>query len=156
MSESRDSMKVIFLLERDELGYPPVERELLWCNPGLSGTYEIASIPFFVRGIALSDLVRVEHDPLGPSFAGRVATRNHSTIRLAGPDLDIAERELRDMGCDAEWSGRWNILAVDVPPELAARARGYIQAGTVSHGWDYEEGCASLAWVRAAAPPEHS
>jgi hypothetical protein len=155
MSDSSDSLKVIFLLERDERGYPPVERELLWCNPGPAGTYEIANIPYFVRGIALWDLVRVEHDPLGPRFAGRVMTRNHSTIRLAGPDLDIAERELRALGCDAEWSGRWNILAVDVPHEVAVRARGYIEAGAATHRWDYEEGSVAPAWVRAAAPPEH-
>lgn len=49
MNDGGDWLKVTFLLERDESGYPPVERELLWCKPGIARTYEIASIPFFVR-----------------------------------------------------------------------------------------------------------
>jgi Domain of unknown function (DUF4265) len=55
-----ESVKILFKLEQDEDGYPPVTVEGLWATRLADDTVEVDSIPFFVRDTSLGDVVRVE------------------------------------------------------------------------------------------------
>ncbi len=45
-------VKIVFELQQDEDGYPPVTRESLWATPTDGGLYRLDNIPFFAHGCA--------------------------------------------------------------------------------------------------------
>jgi hypothetical protein len=53
-------MKIKFMLERDEEGYPPFDSELLWARQVGGGVYEIDSIPMFAKLVSWGDKVTVD------------------------------------------------------------------------------------------------
>jgi hypothetical protein len=53
------SVKVIFELPQDEDGWPPAGSEGLWAVPVTPDVVRLDNTPFFVRGVATGDLIRV-------------------------------------------------------------------------------------------------
>ena len=75
-------VKVLFRLEKDEDGYPPVEVESLWGIVRLDGV-EPDNTPFFARGVALGDIVNLRKASDGALEFESVARRGgHSTYRI--------------------------------------------------------------------------
>jgi hypothetical protein len=68
-SISDDRVKIHFRLEVDEDGWPPASVESLWAVDLGDGTIRLDNVPWFVRGVASDDIIRVEIDEDGLRWA---------------------------------------------------------------------------------------
>lgn len=102
-------------------GWPPVSVETLWVKSLHSGKYQIDNSPFFVRGLAVGDVVEGE----GTSgellrFLGKVSAGGHSTVWVMaltdGARLSVAA-EIKELGCYVESSPWQSLLSVDIPDQ---------------------------------------
>jgi hypothetical protein len=129
---------------------PSPRWEYLWGRERGDGTFEIDSVPFFVRGVSVGDRVSVVRHELGLRFRHLIASGGHSTLRVlfadqqgqAGADPAIAQLRqiLRRLGCTSELSDVPGLLAVDVPPTAAVpQVRSFLQTGHERGLWDLEE-----------------
>lgn len=140
-----DYVKIFFRLVRDEDGYPPVEVESMWAISRPEG-YELDSIPFYARGIALGDIVQTKTAPDGGLEFDRVVRRGgHSTYRiwLRDPrpdDPQFTIDELRGRGLAVESPFPY-LLAADVPPAVPLEdAEAFLFTGEDSNRWGLQEG----------------
>jgi hypothetical protein len=149
---TKDRVRVSFDLERVD-GWPPVAAETMWCEPLGLFRYRIDNIPFFVRRIALDDVVFATGRGLPLRRFQRLHRyAGHCTIRLIpnnAADVATIRAELDALGCDTEFDGDHKLVAIDVPPAADARAvKRAILAGAGSR-WEYEEGSISPTWIAA-------
>ncbi|MFI6735270.1 DUF4265 domain-containing protein [Nonomuraea sp. NPDC050451] len=76
----------MFELEQDDDGWPPAGSERLWAVSVAPGRARLDDIPFFVRGVACGDVVRIEADVEGTVWAKEVVEYSgNCTIRVV-PD----------------------------------------------------------------------
>ncbi|QDU82534.1 hypothetical protein Pla110_42920 [Polystyrenella longa] len=136
--------KINFLLEQDEDGWPPVTAESLWAIEREEGMYEIANIPFFVRGIAYGDIVKASTETGELIFEEKVEYLGHITLRIILYDLSCMKRvceELEKLGCDWEGSHLNNLISVDVPPQSEyENVLEFLRIYIESEQLEYEEG----------------
>lgn len=138
-----EHVKVLFRLEKDEDGYPPEDVESLWGVLRSEGV-ELDNIPFFAKGVALGDMLKVQEAPDGAlEFDGVVQRGGHSTYRILlvkkrPGDPKHTMDELIDLGLSVEEDA--GLLAVDVPPDVSlASIREYLFEGIDSGRWEAEE-----------------
>jgi hypothetical protein len=113
-----DHQRMEFRLEIEE-NWPPVSTETLWVESVGAGSYKIDNAPFFVKNIAVGDIVdgeRTNGELL--SFERKTASGGHSTIWVIALEDEIRQ-PLRDsiysMNCSFE-SGPWpSLISIDVP-----------------------------------------
>ena len=137
-------VKILFTLEQDEDGYPPISVESVWARKTPDNFYEIDNISFYVRGISYKDVVNAERDDEGALYFKSVVRRaGHSTVRVIVSDLkdrDDLQKKLEDFGCSWEGSNQPSLIAVDIPPEVKlASVLQFLQHGFEQERWDYEE-----------------
>jgi hypothetical protein len=157
---SENHVKVDFRLETDEDGWPPASVESLWAVDVGDGTVRLDNTPWFVRGVARRDIIRVEVDGEGGLWAGEtVQASQHCTIRLivlkdggsAAARQTVLETFHR-LGTTGEGIEQFRMVALDVPPDAdLPRIRKLLEHGEAEGWWQWEEGCVTTAW-RAAAP----
>jgi hypothetical protein len=113
---------VLFALEIED-GWPPVATESIWCERR-DGNYQLKSIPLFIRGLAVGDIVAATPDKESRQIHDYdvLDVSGHSVIWMLNPvKLDIAEfiSELEALGCKvATGLLGYNHYAIDVPPEV--------------------------------------
>lgn len=137
--------KVIFRLERDEDGFPPVEMETLWvraCAEKSQGILD--SIPFFADDVALNDVVELDRHGDEIWYRNVVTEGGHTTTRVYSSDPDVLARlreDLLQLGCRSERSQKFGLLAVDVPPSVDYReVVSFLKGGEDRGQWEYFEG----------------
>jgi hypothetical protein len=153
------AVKVHFDLPRDEAGWPPVEVESLWAETVRAGVVRLTNVPWFVRGVASGDLIRVEPDGDGVLWAAEhLEWSGNCTIRVvpspSGPLRGSRQRVLdtfQPFGVTGEGIQQFGLVALEVPPgaDLAGVQR-VLRAGARDGWWYYEEGCVSAEWAAAA------
>ncbi|MFF4709309.1 DUF4265 domain-containing protein [Streptomyces sp. NPDC001288] len=121
VTEGRKLFKVAFDLPEEASDWPPVSVERLWGEKtDVRFEIRVVNTPFFVRGIAYGDLIRVvpDHDRRELVFDSFTAESGHSTIRVvvmdAGARGDI-EAVILAAGCSWELGQSDSLLAVDIP-----------------------------------------
>ncbi|MEU4619701.1 DUF4265 domain-containing protein [Actinoplanes sp. NPDC023801] len=154
------SVKVHFDLPRDAADWPPVDVESLWADTVSGDVVRLTNVPWFVRGIASGDLVRVRPDADGVLWAiEHVEWSGNCTIRVAplrsGPLRGSRQRVLdafEPFGVTGEGIQQYGLVALEVPPgaDLAGVQR-VLRAGARDGWWDYEEGCVGDDWTAAAS-----
>ncbi|MEU6414250.1 DUF4265 domain-containing protein [Microbispora sp. NPDC046933] len=157
-SEEAARVRVVFDLPQDENGWPPAASERMWAVPVAPGRVMLDNIPFFVRGVALGDVVRIETDDEGVVRAAEaVEFSGNCTIRVVPFTREPAGRQavldaFASWGVEGEGAEQFGLVALNVPPtaDLAAVRRLLVQ-GEADGLWDYEEGCVTDAW-RALDP----
>lgn len=154
-SISGDHVKVHFRMDMDEDGWPPASVESLWAVDLGDGTMRLDNTPWFVRGVASDDIIRVEIDDEGVRWAGEtVRASENCTIRLIvlkdGGSADARQSVLEifhKLGTTGEGIERYRMVALDVPPEAdLLRIRKLLEHGTAEDWWHWEEGCVTAAW----------
>lgn len=96
--------KVAFDLAVERADWPPVSTERLWGEKtGVKFEVRVVSVPFFARGIAYGDLVRVrpDHERRELVFEEFTAESGHSTVRVVVMDASAGggvETRLRAAG----------------------------------------------------------
>ncbi|GLW64561.1 hypothetical protein Arub01_28050 [Actinomadura rubrobrunea] len=151
----QEAVRVVFELPREDDDWPPAASERVWAFPVAEDRAEVANIPFFVRGIALGDVVRTEVDDEGVLW-GREAVQwsDNCTIRvtvfrngaLAGDRRAVLDM-FAPLGVEGEGIAQTALVALNVPPtaDLAA-VRDLLRRGRSEGWWDYEESCTTPAW----------
>jgi hypothetical protein len=139
-----DLPEVYVKLERDKLGYPPKDWEQLKAEPtDREDQYRLKSIPFYARGLAYEDEVRVNTSLEGyyPAIETVVKRSGYSTMRLWLKDEDNREAlidRLTEHGCLLEFNGR--MAAVAVPRGVFDVISDYICDEKDRGRWDAEDG----------------
>ena len=148
-SDDDQRAKVYFRLTRDEDGWPPVEIESLWAKKIANDRFQLDNIPFYVRGVANGDLVRVKYLQGQAWFENVAKHSRHFTVRVLISSLKNVSkvREIfRGLGCQTEQDRIKVLIAIDVPPNVSyADVKSVLERGEAKGDWEYEEGLAPLA-----------
>jgi hypothetical protein len=148
---SDERIKVLFELNRDEDGYPPVEVEQLWAEPLGTHRYRIDNVPFFVKGISCQDIVEAVADSAGElRYRSLITASARSTLRVivfrnspdTRPIVDrVADlrRHLEQTGCSTELSYLPGLVAVDVDRSSLEGVIQFLIRGEQADLWEYEE-----------------
>ncbi|MFL6109609.1 MAG: DUF4265 domain-containing protein [Marmoricola sp.] len=149
----------MFQLETDEDGWPPVGSERVWAFHLGGDRYRIDNVPWFVRDVAVGDVVRAQAPDADshPVFIEMVEQSDHVTIRLvcfrSGPleaDLARALEPFTALGVYGEGASQYGMLALDIPPTAPLPAVvSTLRAGVEDGSWVYEEGRITLEWIDA-------
>jgi hypothetical protein len=135
--------KVVFQLEQDEDGYPPVTIESVWAREEADGRFVLDNIPFFATQATLGDLVDVAFEGGEARYVATVRHSGNSLIRVLcarGSDPADVRAGLAALGCSTEWLAAYSIVAVNVPPEVSlSEAQKFLNRGAESGKWEYEE-----------------
>lgn len=117
--------KVAFDLDSERADWPPVSVERLWGEKTeVKFEIRVANTPFFARGIAFGDLIRVRPDNERRElvFESFTSESGHSTIRiifLIRGERRLVEERLRSAGCNlTSMRGFASLIAVDIPPSV--------------------------------------
>jgi hypothetical protein len=147
-------LQVYFLF--DPTGeWPPVPSEGLRVEALPDGTFRLIEAPFFVRNVAVDDVVRAEKDD-GVLWAGeRVSWGGHQTLRVT-PRRDPALvtcgqvlEQFRALGLVGEELEEYELVAFDVPPSVPVQPiKDLLVSGETRNLWWYEEACIGASWPR--------
>jgi hypothetical protein len=149
---------VVFELTVED-GWPPVASERVWAFHLGGDHYRIDNAPWFVRDLAVGDVVRAEAPDAdsNPVFVELVQRSEHNTIRLicfrSGPlqgDLARALEPFTALGVYGEGVSQYGMLALDVEPTAPLPAIvSTLRRGVADGSWEYEEGRITPAWIAA-------
>ncbi len=132
MAES--DVEIWFKIQKTADGYPSSQEwEQLFAWP-VEGCFRIDSIPFFVKGVAVGDLVCATRTEDGLyKFAGLRSSSGHSTFRIwlaeSISNRDQIVNELKALGTQVETTFEGRLLAIDISPEHEAEVWDYLRAG---------------------------
>ncbi len=104
---------------------PDVGYEKLWARPSGGELYELESVPFFVYGVSLHDIVRALPDQEGwLQFLEVVKPSANRTIRVRPDTFTLTDRQGEDLlkklerfGCRTE-TRQPRLIAVNIPPDI--------------------------------------
>ncbi len=136
---------MLFQLEPDEDGCPPISVEGLWVRPTLSGNVVLDNIPFYAKGVAPGDELSISMNSQDEAwFAQLVKPGGKSVFRVhATSDEEIAKirEELLDLGIPSEVDRKTRLIALEVPATADIRpVLNYLVIGRTSDRFDFEEG----------------
>jgi len=139
-------VKVLFRLERDLSGWPPLNIEGLWAKEINESEYMLCNVPFYVRGIANGDVVSVVEERGERFFENVVREGGHGTIRVLlkrTEQLDDVLEKLEGFRCGIEVAEP-RLLAIDVQVETSLAALlEFLDAEEAAARLGYEVGCKS-------------
>ncbi|MFE2059506.1 DUF4265 domain-containing protein [Streptomyces sp. NPDC059446] len=156
---SDDHVKVHFRMEMDQDGWPPGSVESLRAVDLGDGRMRLYNTPWFVRGVASGDVIRVQPDDDGILWAGEtVQPSQNCTIRLIvlKDDGSAAARQsvlevFHRLGATGEGIERFGMVALQVPPQAdLLKIRQLLVHGETKEWWHWEEGCVTTAWEATA------
>lgn len=147
-------VQVQFPLKRDKEGWPPADTEEVWAIPLSPETVRVDSIPWFVRNIALDDLIGVQSTGDGRVvFVEKLKWSGNCTLRIIplGNDSEAGIRgvieRLSDFGVELEVVGHFGLVAANVRPSVdLIGLKSALDIGETQGWWSYEEGCIGGAW----------
>jgi hypothetical protein len=123
---------------------PDVGYENLWASPLTNKRYRIESIPFFVYGVSLLDIVTASADEQGVLHFGRLLESSGNRTLRARSD-DFAKKpsrrrkviaDLRLLGSDVEQL-RSRLLGINVPPTVDLQTVKDSLTNDARVSWDY-------------------
>ena len=153
-----EHVRVVFELPVDSEGWPPARTERLWAERVGEDTVRLDNIPFFVRGFALGDVVRIVVDDDGVLWAKEaVECSANCTIRIIPAKNGHLEEEhqavldaFAPFGVDGEGLSHFGLVALNIPADVdISRVKRLLIQGAASGRWHYEEGCVTPAWRTA-------
>ncbi|MFE4800570.1 DUF4265 domain-containing protein [Streptomyces sp. NPDC056708] len=140
--------------------WPPATIESLWTVDLGDGTVRLDNTPWFVRGVASDDKVKVEVDDEGLWWAGEpVRASDNCTIRLillkdggsAAARQTVLETFHR-LGTTGQGIEQLRMVALDIPPTAhLPRIRKLLEHGETKGWWHWEEGCVTAARTATAS-----
>ncbi|MGW6904843.1 DUF4265 domain-containing protein [Streptomyces sp. NPDC054940] len=116
--------KVAFDLPDETADWADASAERLWAGKtSVLMEVEVRNTPFYVKGIAFGDIVRVraDHERRELVFEEFVSESGHSTVRVIINDedaRDMVDAMLRSYECAWEIDATGYLWAIDVPPHV--------------------------------------
>ncbi|MEV8455541.1 DUF4265 domain-containing protein [Streptomyces sp. NPDC052095] len=123
------------------------------------GTVRLDNTPWFVRGVASGDVIRVDIDNDGLRWAREtVHASENCTIRLivlkdggSAAARQTALETFHRLGTTGEGIEQFRMVALDIPPAAdIQRIRKLLEHGDAKGWWHWEEGCVTAAWNASA------
>lgn len=141
------NQKVLFTLENDGDGYPPIEYELLNVTAISSDTFRIENAPFFVREVSYNDVVRATQSDLKEQFefveVVEESTFTSISIIILDKVMDVFLMDLlRGLDCVIEYGefGMFRMLSVAIPATTDYHAlRGQLEVLESQNKLSFEE-----------------
>jgi hypothetical protein len=116
--------KVAFDLPDESADWAHASAERLWARKTtVKMEVQVRNTPFYVKGIACGDIVRVraDHERREFVFEEFMSGSGHSTVRIIIKDddaRDIIDATLRGLECSWEIDATGYLWAIDVPPHV--------------------------------------
>ncbi|MFG2894542.1 DUF4265 domain-containing protein [Streptomyces sp. NPDC048248] len=116
--------KVAFDLPAETADWAHASAERLWTGKtSVQMEVEVRNTPFYVKGIAFRDIVRVrvDHERREFVFDEFVSESGHSTVRIIIKDDEVrgmVDATLRSFGCSWEIDATEALWAIDVPSHV--------------------------------------
>ncbi|GHV52486.1 hypothetical protein FACS1894181_15610 [Bacteroidia bacterium] len=111
-------VKVNFLLQQDEDGYPPFSVESIWTIKNGNNSYIVDSIPFYVCNLSIEDEIAVKKKQGELFFDKIIKESQNSTMRIYCKNevaINRLKATLLNLGCKWEFSNIKSLSAVNVP-----------------------------------------
>lgn len=128
--------KIGFPLEVKD-GWPPFDVEHIWVETE-GGNYIVKNLPFFIKGMALDDLIYADLDERGYALKWKqVKPSTNSTMWVIEHKMSDLSDKLESLGCKIERGSPGKLISVNVPESidvdrLDAALGPYEEAGTIS------------------------
>jgi hypothetical protein len=151
---SNGRIRVRFVLEQDDEGWPPAASEDIWAVPLSSEVARVDSIPWFVQNIALDDLIGVRSVGEGrAAYVEKLRWSGNCTLRIV-PLADDSEAGIRELvellsqyNVEIEIIEQFGIVATNVRNSVNVVAlKKLLDKGERQGIWTYEEGCVGGSW----------
>lgn len=149
-------VQIRFALAQED-GWPPQPDETLWAQPLGEGRYVIETPPWYVRAMAVDDIVQAGPRDDGTLWiSGLVAAGGRLTVRVLplrdgplGGDGEAVRVMFAALGVRAgPPSPEHGIVALDIPGDGDLRAiKALLIAGESQGSWDVDESQVSDAWL---------
>lgn len=124
MNIMRGFEKIVFDLEADADGYPPIEFESLWGARIGENSYVIDNLPYYVCGVSKGDTIAANRVG-GELMAARVVARGgHSTLRVFAEEPAARRaiiQHLQQLGARCSVTDGLSLFAVDIAPDTDFR-----------------------------------
>ncbi|MFF3126495.1 DUF4265 domain-containing protein [Streptomyces sp. NPDC057908] len=153
--------KVAFDLPVETADWARASAERLWTGKtSVQMEVQVRNTPFYVKGIAFGDIVRVraDHERREFVFEEFVSESGHSTVRIIINDDDVGgmlDAMLRSFECSWEIDATEYLWAIDVPPHVDYASMRIALLGVVDEGKiGIEEGALSRAHRNGLGLPE--
>ncbi len=163
MTEPEGYEKVLFRLPPEGDGWPPVSVEGMWAERVQPNVYRIANAPWFVRNLAVGDLVRTEPGDDGAMWVvQRLRPSGRLTVWVApskeGP-LKGNVRSVLEAFAGVGVAGEsvdeqygqvgepYGLIALDIPANVPLRPIwDLLMKGFDLNWWGFDEGCVNTEW----------
>ncbi|MFG2146852.1 DUF4265 domain-containing protein [Streptomyces sp. NPDC048696] len=153
--------KVAFDLPDETADWAHASSERLWTGKtSVQMEVQVRNTPFYVKGIAFGDIVRVraDHERREFVFEEFVSEAGHSTVRIIIKDDDaraILDAMLRSFECSWEIDATGYLWAIDVPPYVDYASMRFALLGVADEGKiGIEEGALARAHRDGLGLPE--
>jgi hypothetical protein len=138
-----NSVEIWFPVQKDADGHPNQDWEQLYAWPVEDG-YQLSNIPFFVRDLALDDVVAASEREDLLIFDRVVSRSGHSTFRIWLHEEKLRSaaevmQEVRALGGQAEVTLE-RLVAIDAPPDKEPEIWTYVENGKTRGDWDLQVG----------------
>ena len=122
-----------------DLGY-----ENLWASPLTNKRYRIESIPFFVYGVSIHDIITASADEQGVLHFGKLLTSSgNRTLRARSDDFAKKPSRRRKVIADLQSLGsgvvqlRSRLLGINVPPTVDLQTVKEYLTNNAKVSWEY-------------------
>jgi hypothetical protein len=134
--------RILFELEQDEDGYPPVGAETVWATHDGENRYVIDNTPFFATAATLGDVVEATEEDGMLRYKATIKRSGNSLIRIVycdGTDPSELRNHLKTLGCSTEWDENHHLIALNIPPSVnLEEVQAFLRQGLEQERWDYE------------------
>nr|WP_324260160.1 DUF4265 domain-containing protein [Cellvibrio fontiphilus] len=129
--------KVKFALDIED-DWPPVSSESVWCER-VGENYKVLNAPFFIHRLAYGDVFSAVPDSVNQHvFEFEVIEQSgHSLVWLMNAaQIEISEKleSISELGCNYEGFPLFNLVAIDVPPNVNFHALDVIIESLETNG----------------------
>lgn len=144
MNAEKPMAKVVFALQQDEHGYPPVGYEGVWAEPLADGTFRVDNIPFHTYEAAFGDIVSAVEQDGRLMFQNLIKPSGNSLLRVIALRPEVVPElcaGLSKLGCEVERTGNTgSLVAVNVPKEIDySPVFEFLKRGMDEERWGVEE-----------------
>jgi hypothetical protein len=136
---------MVFPLDQDEDGYPPVASERLWVQKIAENRFRLDNIPFYARNVSCEDVVSGRLDPGGELVFDQILEpSSNSTFRVIVhklSDLDRVKSEIDSFGVSSEINRAQQLISVNAPIEIRVEPLlNFLMSLNERNIADFEEG----------------
>ena len=112
------NIKILFKLEKDSDGYPPVDWESLWAKQLDNNNCIIDNLPFYIYDLSFGDIISFSKVNDDFHFDKLIEKSFYSLIRVYCKNKDIMEKlklELELKNCKWEYSNTFSLASIAIP-----------------------------------------